>query len=388
MKKRSKWLLGMGLVAILVVIVLMRILASGASRIQPHAVAVPVDVATAQVTTVPIYLHALGTVVAYRTVTVQPMVTGPLQQVFFHEGQFVRKGQLLAEIDPRPYEAALQQAEAKLDQDRATRTSDALQAQQNAELVKKGFVSKQAYVAALSAWQAAKAQVRQDKASILTSQINLGYTRIVAPISGRTGILQVDPGNVVNPSLTNGIVTINQLQPVYIQFSLPEQDLPAINRAMARGPVLLLAHLKTKEAETSDRHPDQGVLTVLDNQVNASTGTLTLRGRFANPRLDLWPGAFATVEVRVRTLHHVIVIPSVAVHEGPSGSFVYLVEGGAHAPGGPKVAIHPVTLIYESGSLAVIGSGLTPGNAVVTAGSSRIRTGVPIKILGRAKVTP
>ncbi|EQD52107.1 RND family efflux transporter MFP subunit, partial [mine drainage metagenome] len=254
-----------------VLIVIVRLFASGSSGTQPRVTAVPVVVAKARATTIPVYLNALGTVVAYRTVTVQPMVTGPLEKVFFHEGQYVQKGQLLAEIDPQPFEAALQQAEAKLAEDRATRTSDALQAQQNAELVKKGFVSKEAYVAAWTAWLSAKALVKQDKASIRTSQINLAYTRILAPISGRTGILQVDPGNVVNPSLPNGIVTINMLQPIYVQFSLPQQDLPEINTALAAGPVPLIVTLKGKGA--SERTFDQGVLTVLDNQVNASTGT-------------------------------------------------------------------------------------------------------------------
>ncbi|MHB1544651.1 MAG: efflux RND transporter periplasmic adaptor subunit [Gammaproteobacteria bacterium] len=386
MKKRYRWLIGGGFVAVLAAIVIVRLVTSGQSETKRLVTAVPVEVAKARAATLPVYLHALGTVVAYRTVTVEPMVTGPLEKVFFHEGQYVRKGQLLAEIDPQPFEAALQQAEAKLAQDRATRTSDALQAKQNATLVKKGYVSKQAYVAAWTAWLSAKALVQQDKASIRTSQISLAYTRILAPISGRTGILQVDPGNVVNPSLPNGIVTINMLQPIYVQFSLPQQDLPEINSAMAAGPVPLIAALKGKSA--SGRTFNQGVLTVLDNQVNASTGTLTLRGRFPNPLLDLWPGSFVNVRVWVRTLSHVVVVPSMAVQEGPSGRFVYLVEGGTKTPGGLKVVVRPVTVTYESKSLAVIGSGLTIGNTVVTEGSSRVRTDVPIKIVGQMKVTP
>ena len=386
MKKRNKWLIGSILTAVVVVLVIFRLVVSGSSVTRHPLTAVPVEVAEARIATVPVYLDALGTVVAYRTVTVEPMVTGPLERVFFHEGQYVHQGQLLAEIDPQPFEAALQQAIAKLAQDRATRTSDELQAKQNALLVKKGYVSKQAYVAAWTAWLSAKALVQQDKASIRTAQINLAYTRIRAPISGRTGILQVDPGNVVSPSLPNGIVTINMLQPVYVQFSLPQQDLPEINQAMAKGPVPLIASLKGKHA--SDHTFDQGVLTVLDNEVNASTGTLTLRGRFPNPDLDLWPGSFVNVRARVRSLSQVVVIPSMAVQEGPSGRFVYLVEGGPKTPGGWKVVVRPVTLTYESASVAVIGSGLVSGNSVVTEGSSRVRTHVPITIVGHMNFTP
>ncbi len=386
MKKRVKRLIGYGIAAVIIAAIAIRIFSSGASKVRQAVTPIPIEVAQARLATVPVYLNALGTVVAYRTVTVQPMVTGPLERVFFHEGQFVHKGQLLAEIDPQPFEAALGQAEAKLAEDRATRTSDQLQAAQNEALVKKGFVSKQAYVAARSAWLSAKALVRQDQASIQTSQINLAYTRILAPISGRTGILQVDPGNVVNPNLPNGIVTINMLQPIYVQFSLPQQDLPEINTAMSSGPVPLFATLKGKQA--TDGTMDQGVLTVLDNQINASTGTLTLRGRFLNPHLDLWPGSFVSVRVQIRTLSQVVVIPSMSVQEGPSGRFVYLVEGGSRTPGGLKVVVRPVTVTYESASSAVIGSGLAPGNAVVTEGSSRVRTGAPVKIVGQMKAAP
>ncbi len=387
MKQKYRWpLLGGALLIIVLVVVVLGLLSSKSTPLKRGATPVPIEVAVARRATVPVYLRALGTVVPYRTVTVEPMITGPLLHVYFHEGQNIRQGQLLAEIDPKPFAAALRQAQAKLAQDEATLESDALTAQQDALLVKKGFVSRQTYIAARSAWLAAKAQIKQDQASIETAQINLGYTRIAAPVSGRTGILQVDPGNIVTPNLPNGIVTINTLQPIYIQFSLPQKDLNAINRAMSTGDVPLLATRKGAGIKAAEI--DRGVLTVLDNQINASTGTLTLRGRFPNPNLDLWPGAYANVRVQIRTLKNVVVVPSVAVQEGPAGSFVYLVTGDARAPHGPKVAMHPVTVRYESGSLAVIGSGLAPGSTVVTEGGSQIRAHVPVKIVGHTSFTP
>jgi multidrug efflux system membrane fusion protein len=383
LKRRFRWLLVSGLVVLLAAGIFLAFGGSRNARFGKVKVPVPVEVASARLATVPVYLHALGTVTAYRTVTVVPMITGPLKQVFFHEGQYVRKGQLLAEIDPRPYEAALAQAVAKLAQDRATRTSDQLQAKQNATLVKKGFVSKQQWITAWTTYLAAKAQVKQDRASILADRINLTYTRIRAPISGRTGILQVDPGNIVSPTLSGGIVTINRLQPIYVQFSLPQQDLPEINRALARGPLPVLATIANQAGDGATR--DQGVVTVLDNQINSSTGTLTLRARFPNPRMDLWPGSYVDIDVEIRVLPRVVTIPNVAVQEGPAGDFVYLVKQDKPGQKLASVLIRPVQLEYENGTLAVIGSGLHPGDVVVTEGTSRLRSGATIRIAARMK---
>ena len=383
MKRRFRWLLVLGLVALLAAGLFLGFGGSRTTRFGKTKMPVPVEVARARLATVPVYLHALGTVTAYRTVTVEPMITGPLEQVFFHEGQYVRKGQLLAQIDRRPYEAALAQALAKLAQDRATRTSDQLQAKQNAALVKKGFVSKQQWISAWTTYLAAKAQVKQDRASILADRINLTYTRIQAPISGRTGILQVDPGNIVSPSLPSGIVTINRLQPIYVQFSLPQQDLPEINQALARGPLPVLATIANQTGQGDVR--DRGVVTVLDNQINLSTGTLTLRARFPNPKLDLWPGSYVDVDVEIRVLPRVVTIPSVAVQEGPAGDFVYQVKQDKPGQKLASVMIRPVRLEYENGTLAVIGGGLRAGEQVVTEGTSRLKSGAAIRIAARMK---
>ncbi|MGC8468833.1 MAG: efflux RND transporter periplasmic adaptor subunit, partial [Acetobacteraceae bacterium] len=295
MARRGRWI-GWGFAALIAAIAAYRLTGTSGTAKPAAPAPVLVEVATAQRGTVAVMLDALGTVAAYRTVTVQPMITGPLAKVLFHEGQFVAKGAPLAEIDPAPYRAALAQAEAKLAQDQASLANAQLQARQYASLVQRNYTSKQQAANAQAAALEAQALVQQDEAAIETDRINLGYTRITAPISGRTGILQVNAGNIVSPGLSGGIVTINTLQPISVQFSLPQQDLPQILAATRAGPVRLFAISGSGASAVRD----EGTLSVLDNAVNSNTGTLTLKGTFPNPRLDLWPGAFVDVQVRVR----------------------------------------------------------------------------------------
>ncbi|EGO93724.1 efflux RND transporter periplasmic adaptor subunit [Acidiphilium sp. PM] len=343
------------------------------------ATAIPVEVAKATRQNVPVYLDALGTVVAYHTVTVQPMITGPLTRILFTPGQFVKKGDLLAEIDPAPYRATLDQAEAKLAQDKASLANAEMQARQYASLVKQNYTSKLQAATALATAAEDRALVKQDEASIETDRINLGYTRITAPISGRTGILQVNAGNIVSPSTTSGIVVINTLQPISVQFSLPQQDLPAIIAAMKRGKVDLLA---TEEGDPQTAKVlDHGTLAVLDNTVNANTGTLTLKGTFANPDLTLWPGAYVNVRTLVRTIDDAVTVPPVAVQQGPSGSFVFLVKPPAKKGGSFTVIDQKVTLGVQTARVVVVTSGLVPGDEVVTEGNSRLKGGSAIHIV-------
>lgn len=343
------------------------------------ATAIPVEVAKATRQNVPVYLDALGTVVAYHTVTVQPMITGPLTRILFTPGQFVKKGDLLAEIDPAPYRATLDQAEAKLAQDKASLANAEMQARQYASLVKQNYTSKLQAATALATAAEDRALVKQDEASIETDRINLGYTRITAPISGRTGILQVNAGNIVSPSTTSGIVVINTLQPISVQFSLPQQDLPAIIAAMKRGKVDLLA---TEEGDPQTAKVlDHGTLAVLDNTVNANTGTLTLKGTFANPDLTLWPGAYVNVRTLVRTIDNAVTVPPVAVQQGPSGSFVFLVKPPAKKGGSFTVIDQKVTLGVQTARVVVVTSGLVPGDEAVTEGNSRLKGGSAIHIV-------
>ena len=343
------------------------------------AAAIPVKVAKATRQNVPVYLDALGTVVAYHTVTVQPMITGPLTRILFTPGQFVKKGDELAEIDPAPYRAALDQAEAKLAQDKASLTNAEMQARQYSLLVRQNYTSKLQAATALATAAEDRALVKQDEASIETDRINLGYTRITAPISGRTGILQVNAGNIVSPSTTSGIVVINTLQPISVQFSLPQQDLPEIIAAMKRGKVDLLA---TEEGDPQTAKVlDHGTLAVLDNTVNANTGTLTLKGTFANPDLTLWPGAYVNVRTLVRTIGNAVTVPPVAVQQGPSGSFVFLVKPPTKPGGTFTVVDRKVTLGQQTETIVVVTAGLAPGDEVVTEGNSRLKGGSAIHIV-------
>jgi len=379
MAKRRGKIIVVVIVLILVAVVVIRLEHGAGKKKHFVSTSIPVTVAKATVETVPVYLDALGTVVPYRTVTVQPMITGPLKKVLFHEGQFVKKGQEIAEIDPAPYQATLAQARAKLAQDQASLVNAELQARQYASLVAQNYTSKQQAATANATAAEDRALVMQDQASIKSDEISLGYTRITAPISGVTGILQVNAGNIVNPNLSSGIVVINTVQPISIQFSLPQQDLPQITAAMALGKVDLVA--------TAEGNPqtakvlDHGVISVLDNTVNASTGTLTLKGNFPNPKLELWPGAYVNVRTLVRSIPNAVTVPPVAVQQGPSGSFVFLVKPAKSGSKTETVVDQPVTISYEDQSTIVISKGLTAGDEVVTEGNSRLKDGSRIKIV-------
>ncbi|MGC9269115.1 efflux RND transporter periplasmic adaptor subunit [Acidiphilium sp.] len=365
-------------VLVLVAVVVVRLVEPKAKPKHLAATTIPVEVAPVSVQTVPVYLDALGTVVPYRTVTVQPMITGPLKAVLFHEGQFVKQGQLLAEIDPAPYQATLDQALAKLAQDQASLANAALQARQYASLVAQNYTSKQQAATANATAAEDRALVLQDRASIEADRINLGYTKITAPIAGMTGILQVNAGNIVNPNLANGIVVINTLQPIAVQFSLPQQDLAQITAAMARGKVDLVA---TAEGDPQTAPVlDHGVLSVLDNTVNANTGTLTLKGNFPNPKLALWPGAYVNIRTLVRSIPDALTVPPVAVQQGPAGSFVFLVKPAA---GGKAATVvdQPITIGYEDERVIVVTKGLTAGERVITEGNSRLKDGSKITIV-------
>jgi len=385
---RTGRIIGIGIVAVLGGVVAWRLIGGGGTTKPAATPPVLVETAAARIADVPVYLDALGTVVPYRTVTVQPMITGPLLKVLFHQGEDVTAGQPLAEIDPAPYQAALAQAEAKLAQDQASLANAEFQARQYASLVKQNYTSKQQAATAAATAAEDRALVRQDQAVIRTDRINLAYTDIRAPIPGRTGILQIDAGNIVSPNLTGGIVTINTLQPISVQFSLPQQDLPQIQAASSAGPVPVLA---TAQGDpTTATVLDQGVLAVLDNAVNASTGTLTLKATFPNPRHDLWPGAFVDIRLRARIIKAAVTVPPVALQQGPQGSFVYLVQpAAAGSKALPKVTMQPVTIGYQSPDAAVITKGLTASQQVVTEGTARLTDGATVRIVApQAAATP
>ncbi|MHB1513352.1 MAG: efflux RND transporter periplasmic adaptor subunit [Acidiferrobacter sp.] len=346
---------------------------------------IPVRVAPVKTADIPITVRALGLVQAYRTVTIQPMITGPLQAVDFRQGSFVHRGALLARIDPRPYEAALAQARARRDQDLALLAVARDTLKRYELLITHHYISAEIVAQQKATVAEDRAIVAQDDAAIETARTNLSYTRIKAPITGRTGILAVNAGNIVSPATPGGIVTITTLQPIYVLFSLPQQDLPEVMQALhTRGQNVTAFVRKDGRRVVAAR----GVLAVLDNVINQSTGTLTLKARFKNPSFALWPGAFVNVRLQVRTERHALVVPSVAIRQGPEGSFVYVVRkgrakkkaGGSSVPV-TRVAPVPVKLGFADQELTVVRAGLRAGEQVVVLGGSRLHPGAHIQIL-------
>lgn len=340
---------------------------------------IPVQVTGVVSRNVPIYLTALGTVQASQTVTVRPMIDGPLTSVNFKEGQDVTAGTVLARIDPRPYQATLDQANGKLAQDKALLANAELDLVRYVKLAKTAYSSAQQADTQRAVVAQDKALVKQDQASVESAQTQLSYTTIKAPIDGRTGLRQVDVGNIVHTTDANGLVVIATLHPIAVIFTLPQQDLPQVQAALTAGSPEALASL---QGATGTATPDQGTLTVLDNQVDPTTGTIKLKAMFPNPQSHLWPGAFVTVKLLARTQDNAIVVPPVAVQQGPDGDYVYVV-----APGN-TVSRRIVTVSHQDEQVAVISSGLKPGEQVVVNGAARLNDKSRIKILAGGVSVP
>lgn len=334
---------------------------------------VPVLVATAATQDVPIMLSALGTVQAFNTVTLKPMVDGPLIEVGFKEGQAVKKGEVLARIDPRIYQAALDAAVAKKAQDEANLANAKADLVRYQKLVENKYTSAQqadtqrALVAQLTA------QVQGDQAQIETAQTNLSYTTIAAPIDGRTGIRQVDAGNIVHASDATGIVVLTQLQPISVVFTLPQQNLQAVVAAMNAGAASAMAYPQGAD-ENEANILDRGTLAVLDNQVDPTTGTIKLKATFPNAKYTLWPGGFVGIRLQVATDKGATVVPPAAVQQGPNGEYLYVVNAG------DTVTRRDVKVSHEDQRVAVIASGVKPGEQVVTDGASRLSDGKQVTI--------
>jgi multidrug efflux system membrane fusion protein len=343
--------------------------ASAAQRHINPAVAVDVHAAVASRHDMPIYLEGLGNAQAFYTVTMTPRVAGQLTAVYFKEGELVRKGQLLAQIDPRPYQAAFDQAMATEAKDEAQLANARANLNRYLQLEPRSLASKQqvddqkALVAQLTA------QVQIDRAQIDNARTNLDYTRVVAPITGRTGIRLIDPGNNVLTTGNNGIVVVTQMQPIAVVFTLPENALPQINQALAAGQVKV-------EALSQDGKTllDTGTVTVVDNQIDTATGTMKVKATFPNPHNTLWPGEFVNAQVLLREEHGVVTIPTDAVQTGPDGPFTYVVKADS------TVEARPITLGVQSGDLTAITSGVSAGERVVTSNQFRIEPGSKVHI--------
>ncbi|MBA8882807.1 efflux RND transporter periplasmic adaptor subunit [Dokdonella fugitiva] len=334
---------------------------------------VPVTVVAAANRDVPVYLTALGTVQALNTVTVNAQVGGQLVALHFAEGQEVKQGDLLAEIDPRTYQAALDQAVAKKKQDAAQLSASQSTLARYEELIKKNFVSAQDLENQRQTVRQQQALIAADEAAIASARTQLGYTRITAPITGIAGIRQVDVGNIVQANAGSGIVVLTQVHPVNVMFTLPEQNLESVRSAQAAA----AAGLEVAALDRTDAHViATGALKVIDNQIDTTTGTFKLKSEFANADAALWPGQFVNVRVKLRTVAGGLVVPATAVQRGPEGNYVYALQADG------TVAMKPVTTAGDAGDDAVlVASGIAAGDKVVTEGQFRLKPGSKVQAL-------
>jgi len=328
---------------------------------------VPVLATAAKTADVPVYLDGVGTAKALNTVTVRSQVDGQLMSVLFTEGQDVPKGYVLAKIDPVTYQAAYDQAVAKKAQDEAQLANAKLDLERYVKLAATNAVNKQQLDTQKALVDQLTAQVRLDQAAIDNAKAILSYTNVTAPIAGRTGIRQVDQGNIIKAADTTGIVILTQLQPISVFFSLPQQDLPDLNKGMTEGPLPIDAL-----AADGKTPLDKGKVMVIDNQVDQTTGTVKLKAEFPNPKMQLWPGQFVNVRVLIDTLHQVVVVPTAAIQRGPNGTFVYVLKDDN------TVSMRPVTLTQQDDVQAVVATGLQSGERVVTTGFARITDGTQV----------
>src|SRR5216117_4134635 len=332
----------------------------GASR-------VPVTIARAEQRPVPYELSGTGTVEPRQTASVQAQVTGILTRVAFREGDDVAAGQLLFQIDPRPFQAMLEQAQAMLARDQAQAQSAVADAERYAELVKQDYVTKSDYEAKRAAAGALQAAIRADSAAVANAQLNLEWAAIRAPIAGRTGRLLVREGNLVRSNAADALVVINQIRPILVRFAVPQEHLGDIQRyRQHRLPVFA-------SPSQSDTLFSEGVLTFVDNSVDTTTGTVLLKGEFPNRDNALWPGEFLTVR-----LHLYIDDKAQAVMTGQQGTYVFVLNQDGTARS------QPVTVERPAGAYAVIAQGVRPGDEVVTAGQVRLVNGAPVEVKGSA----
>ena len=337
--------------------------------------AVPVKIGDVMQLNIPVQINAIGNVEAYNAVSVKALVNGEIIGVQFKEGQDVQQGDVLFQIDPRPYEAALKQAEAQLARDAAQAKNAEEQARRYEILVQKDYVSKDQYDQFRSAADALAAAVQADKANVENGRLQLAYCTIKSPIDGRVGSVLINKGNVIKANdLT--MVTINKIAPIYVAFSLPEQNLANIKKYMAEGSLHVDAVIPGDE-----KRPVQGKLTFINNAVDTATGTIQLKGTFENKDKRLWPGQFINVVLTLTTQRNAVVMPAAALQTGQQGQYVFVLKPDN------TVESRPVTVARTSGDIAVVAQGVTPGEKVVTDGQLNLITGVRVELKGEQPQT-
>lgn len=334
--------------------------ACSASKPKSAPDVVPVMVARATQKDIPLQIRVIGNVQPISSVAIRPLVTGELTRVWFREGEEVRAGQELFTIDPRPYQAALSQAQANLARDQAQLQNANADAARYSELVKKDFVTREDYDSRVATAEAMKATVAADRAAVDNAKLQLDYCDIRSPIGGRTGSLMVHAGNIVHPTDTNPIVVINQIDPVYVQFAVPEGQLGEIRARGGRG-LPVNASLQSGGAPIASGH-----LTFIDNAVDSTTGTIMLKATFPNQSRKLWPGQYVTVAMTLEDRPNAVVVPSQAVQTGQNGEYVYVVKQDS------SVEMRPVKVAESVDQQSVITSGVNAGETVVTDGQIRL----------------
>ena len=334
---------------------------------------IPVAVANVEIRDLPILLNGLGSVEAYNTVAVKSRIDGQLVKVNFKEGQEVKEGDLLAEIDPRPYEVQLSQAQATLFKDQSALKDARLNLERFQQLYKDGVIPKQQFDTQGSLEGQLDGAVRADQAQIDTVKLNLAYTRITAPVGGRVGLRQIDVGNMVHAADPNGLLVITQLQPIAVIFSLPQDNLQAVSQHMSKGTLTVDAYSRDDQTKIAT-----GSLTTIDNQIDTTTGTGKLKAVFANRDRSLWPNEFVNIHLLLEVRKNNTVVPSAAIQRGPQGTYVFVVKQDKTAE------MRNVTASISQGNFTAITQGLQSGETVVTDGQDKLQPGTKVEIRGGA----
>ena len=371
--KNSLFLFSLSALILFAFLVFLLTACSKEKKEQSVKIAVPVTVESVIQKAVPVQIHAIGNVEAYSSVSIKSRVSGELTRVYFREGQDINKGDMLFTIDSAPFKTALESAQANLAKDTALAKKAEEDVRRYTELYRDELVSRSQYEQIFSTAEALKATVEGDKAAVENARLQLNYCSISAPISGRTGSLLVNEGNLIKANDDKPMVVINKIQPVYVSFSVPENNLPEIKKYMASGKLNVEASV-SKE----DKRPEKGVLTFVDNTVDTATGTIRLKAAFDNKGRALWPGQFVNVQITLATIHDTVVVPSQAVQTGQQGQFVFVIKADT-------AELRPVNAGITHEDMTVIEKGLAPGEQVVTDGQMLLMPGAKVEVKGSEK---
>ena len=366
--KNSLFLFSVSALILFAFLVFLLTACSKEKKEQSVKIAVPVTVESVIQKAVPVQIHAIGNVEAYSSVSIKSRVSGELTRVYFREGQDINKGDMLFTIDSAPFKTALESAQANLAKDTALAKKAEEDVRRYTELYRDELVSRSQYEQIFSTAEALKATIEGDKAAVENARLQLNYCSISAPISGRTGSLLVNEGSLIKANDDKPMVVINKIQPVYVSFSVPENNLPEIKKYMASGKLNVEASV-SKE----DKRPEKGVLTFVDNTVDTATGTIRLKAAFDNKGRALWPGQFVNVQITLATIHDAVVVPSQAVQTGQQGQFVFVIKADT-------AELRPVNAGITHKDMTVIEKGLAPGEQVVTDGQMLLMPGAKVEI--------